>query len=131
MHARMHGLHPPSLPRAFSMPARMQGEMVAKTDAAGGMRLELRAHASAYAAVATEESRVVGEAWKVLCVCVYVCVCVCALICMHRCIDVLNHTYTHTHTHTHTHTQTHTYIRIHVCACVHVCVCVYVCVSYG
>ena len=82
MHAHMHGLHPPSLPRAFSMPARMQGEMVAKTDASGGMRLELRAHASAYAAVATEESRVVGEAWKVLCVCVYVCVRVCVCVCI-------------------------------------------------
>ena len=60
--------------------------MVAKTDASGGMRLELRAHASAYAAVATEESRVVGEAWKVLCVCVRVCTCVC--VCVYVCVCV-------------------------------------------
>jgi C-terminal processing protease CtpA/Prc len=32
----------------------------------GGMNMEIRLHAAAYAAVATEESRVVGEAWKVL-----------------------------------------------------------------
>ena len=70
MHARTHARLARSLSRvrALSMPARVQGEMVTKIDASGGMTLELRPHAAAYAAVATEESRVVGEAWKVLCV---------------------------------------------------------------